>query len=119
MKKQISLIALAVVLLMSAIGWDYYQRQNFSDEVLTKQISSNIVSESENLVKESQSISSLQWNNLQHTFFLIDSIKILKWNSSAYPITFQELSGDFTWTLLHVSHSSLLAYKAKINSSQF
>src|SRR5882724_479107 len=104
MKKHLILVVGSVFFLASAIGWDIYQRNQFSDESFALQVSSNLAVECANLKKESQFIfqdtSERQWTSLSYPFFLIEDGRIIKWNSSSISLTAQDLFGDFEWKLI-------------------
>ncbi|MGC4022447.1 MAG: ATP-binding protein [Cyclobacteriaceae bacterium] len=120
MKKRFVLLTLAFLLLASAVAYDYYKRRTFSEKTLASQVSVNLSRETESLIKDSQLIlNESKWMNVVHPFFLVDSARFVKWNSTEYPVSVQELSGDFQWKLIHVSRSELLAFKSKINESRF
>ncbi|MBS1682755.1 MAG: HAMP domain-containing histidine kinase [Bacteroidetes bacterium] len=121
MKRYFLFLILSALFLTAAMGWDYYQKKNLTNDVLSSQISRNLFAETNKLQSELELIindSTIQWATLSHPFFLLNNGKIDKWSSIEFPITVQELSGDFTRKLIHVSRSELLAVKQIINTNQ-
>ncbi|MBI3482755.1 MAG: hypothetical protein HY015_07230 [Bacteroidetes bacterium] len=119
MKKYFPLLIISALLLAAAIGWSIRQRNNFSDESIAAEISSNLTREIASLKEESKLLSKVQWSKLNHPFFLIDNGKISRWSKIDPVIDIRDYQGDFEWKLIQSSHNDLLFYKGQESGQLF
>lgn len=119
MKSYFPFLIIAVLLLVTAIGWQNRTQNNFSEESVAALITKNIAREISALEKEASRLSQTKWSTLRHPFYLIDKGRISRWSKTSPTIDLRDCQGDFVWRLAQNPHSDLLLYKRKESADVF
>src|SRR5258706_2314461 len=121
-KKLISFL-IAGLLLIIAIGWDFYSHKSFSEQSVANTIRQSLEHELASVEDEAQKISAdtsfINWSSLRHPFYLIEKGKIISWSKNDFPIEVSDLEGDYKWKLFHSPRTNFLLHQKKIGASKY
>jgi signal transduction histidine kinase len=105
----------AVLLLVSAMAWDYSNRKSFNGRSLAIQVSQNLSKQLLSLETEAQKLghdtAPVNWSSLQHSFYLLENGSIIAWSKNDFSIGIVDLDGDFKLKLLQTPRMDLLLYR--------
>src|ERR1041385_7899086 len=119
MKKYSFLLIVSALFLAAAIGWNSYQRNNYSDKSIALQITENLAREMRSVKEESKKIQAKDWSTLLYPFYLISHEKITRWSKTFPIIDVRNCEGEFEWRLVRTSRTDLLLYKHHESDLQY
>ncbi|HEY5692864.1 MAG TPA: hypothetical protein VIS49_15515, partial [Cyclobacteriaceae bacterium] len=104
-------------------GGVYWQRDSREDEnYLSQEIVSNLKVEIDNLELEAKAILNKNenaWQIARHSFFLMDSVQVLRWNRTDFLPDVRTVQDEFDLRLLQWPRGIFLLRKYKIDETQF
>jgi len=121
MKKLPLLFISGVLLLATAIGYDYLSPKAISDDYLSIEIAKNLGQELAMLETEAQLILSdtlTDWSTLKKPFFLLENGKIKKWSKTDYPVDEHDFEGDDKLKLVQTPRKDWIVYQSLLGNGK-
>ncbi len=122
-RKAIFLFLLAGTVLLLGVGVNFFFVKEASPDNIVFAITKNLAKEIEVLDAEANRLIASQedaeWNRVSHSFFLMDSSTVLRWNQNKYLPDPSLLQGDFKIKSLQDSRGSFIIKKWKHIDHQY
>jgi two-component system nitrogen regulation sensor histidine kinase NtrY len=106
---------IAAVSLMTFIGFHFFSSSRNSDEQIAHAISLNLQDQLTKAEAESRQLIKLnEWSSLYHSFFLVDSSQLIKWNRNDFLPDLRLLRDTFSIRWIHTSRGDFVLKRIKI-----
>lgn len=115
-------LLLGSLLIVSSLVWNRYFAHDATRSEVAAQINHRLTAELHEVEVEAQGILSKDsaiWQNLAHSFFIMDSTQVLKWNNNAFLPDIRTVLGDFSLKLLQWPRGVFLLKKWQLANNTF